>query len=342
MFCSNCGERIDADSHFCVHCGHRIGKGDRQQTPVSKTGANQTANQTQSNDAWQNEMNQANQPSVNDWNPDGPTNLGTTDETSLYIDMVTYVGKKAYFYDKRWKSMDQKGSKTSWNFPAFFLNIFWLGYRRLYKEMFLVMGLFILAEVSFLLFDLEMESMIFVNTGIGLGMGIILALYGNHLYRRNVEKKVHLIRNTMQSQSEKEALLKTKGGPSIGGLFGAIGIFIVYFVIMYYFVFGPVFQVRYGNLYDYPDQTINEAFDDFFDKGNWKHQSSNANFKLVEFTGEKKFEGDNHDVKIYFILNSEDEFHFNRIVVDGDELDAYEQSTFIEFIFDDSTGLEYW
>src|SRR5699024_12583992 len=24
MFCSNCGQKIDSDSHFCIYCGHKV------------------------------------------------------------------------------------------------------------------------------------------------------------------------------------------------------------------------------------------------------------------------------------------------------------------------------
>src|SRR5699024_12484711 len=41
-------------------------------------------------------------------------------------------------------------------------------------------------------------------------------------------------------------------------------------------------------------------------------------------------------------ISSDDAFQFDRIIVDGDELNNNETNSFIEFIFDDSEGLEYW
>jgi len=148
-----------------------------------------------------------------------------------------------------------------------------------------------------------------------------------------------------ESQSQKESLLEMKGGPSTGGVFTAIGAFAVYAVMIFYLViptFGVIAQVEYCTLYEYPDVMVGEAFDEFFDSGKWKHQKSNSSFKMVDYTGVKTFDGEEHDINIHIILNNDDEFHFNRIIVDGEELDDYDSQLFIEFVFDDSAGMEHW
>ncbi|HLQ70778.1 MAG TPA: DUF2628 domain-containing protein [Bacillota bacterium] len=332
MFCSICGERIDADSHFCVHCGHR----------VSREGAKQPKNhhlreESSNAPSMHNDMDRASGQQGSDPN--------RFHGTSLYEDMIAYVGQNENYYDQRWQYMEQTSNKRSWNFAAFFLSLFRLGYRRLFKELFMIMGLFIVLDLVLIFSGVRVDVLAYINFGLGLVIWILIGFYGNDLYRSNVEKNVRLMRNVVDTQSEKEALINEKGGPSMGGVFAAIGIFAVYFCIVYYLlfsVFGVVSQVKHGNLYDYPDVTVDEAFNDFFDEGKWKYQKGSSSFKMVEYRGVKKFDGEDYNIKIDFILDDDDEFHFNRIVVDGDELNDYEVQQFIEFVFDDSVGLEYW
>lgn len=406
MFCSNCGQKIDADSHFCIYCGHEVkGRKPQPTTPDSKQEAQQPSKEPKQSDMQnrvndeeqsateapvpesnqssqgpkengaqnsgknedqsaapdpnqgdrqqgesleQSNENDEEQPSVHNGSSDEadrPTDQNQIHTTSVYEDMMIYVGKKSQFYDQKWRKMDQTSSKNSWNFASFFLTFFWLGYRRLFKELFIIMGLFFVVEFVFLFSHWDITYLQYANFVLGLGVAVILGLFSNNLYRRQVEKKVTIFRNVAGSQDEKEMLLRGKGGTSTGGLFGAIGIYAIYFLIMMYLVvsiFIPVLQIKGGNLDAYPDITVGEAFDDFFDKGNWDSKKSKASFKEVEFTGTKKFEGEKHDVKINIIIDSDNKFQFDRIIVDGDELNNVDTNMFVEFIFDDSEGLEYW
>lgn len=403
MFCSNCGQKIDSDSHFCIYCGHKVkvrkpqssteeSKGEVRQ-PSKQNGTENKANEEERSDdatsvpednpsmqvpeekpmqnsdgnreysaapisASENHQQRETleeRPMQDNANDEGQSvihngieetgNQDSIHTTSFYEDMMIYAGKNSPFYDKKWRKMEQTSRNSSWNFASFFLTLFWLGYRRLYKELFIVLGLFFVVEFIVLFSKLDIIYLQSANFGLGAATAVVMGLFGNNFYRRQVEKKVTLFRNEAGSQDEKEMLLRGKGGPSTGGLFVAIGIYAVYFLILLYMVLSmylPVLQVKGGHLDAYPDITVGEAFNDFFDKKNWEAKGSKASFKEIEFTGTKKFEGKKHDIKIDIIISSDDAFQFDRIIVDGDELNNNETNSFIEFIFDDSEGLEYW
>ena len=97
MFCSNCGERIDTDSHFCIHCGHRVAKKSSPQTTAPDRG-----NQPPAGNEMQNGMRQTYQQPVNNQTPNESANAtAETGDSSLYNDMITYVGKKGEYYDRK-------------------------------------------------------------------------------------------------------------------------------------------------------------------------------------------------------------------------------------------------
>src|SRR5699024_2245578 len=51
MFCSNCGQKIDSDSHFCIYCGHKVKvRKTQSSTEESKGEARQTSKQNGTED----------------------------------------------------------------------------------------------------------------------------------------------------------------------------------------------------------------------------------------------------------------------------------------------------
>jgi len=94
------------------------------------------------------------------------------------------IGPRADYYLRHWRKMDAKGKTYDWNWAACFANLYWLAFRK----MWLALVLFILANVAIALLGMAIPM---VNR-YGLVLMILLTFvtggYGNHLYRRQIEK----------------------------------------------------------------------------------------------------------------------------------------------------------
>lgn len=347
MFCANCGNRIDSDSNLCTYCGHKVQQPATHQAASSKEEAIPPDNPTeyQTTDRENNSTNrkpeqESTSPRQPHANADASGDMPPS-ETSLHEDMLRFTQLNTSYYDRKWRSMDQASKKRSWNFASFFLSLFWMGHRRMYKEMFLLMGLLFVVELGIIFLVNNLTALWFINNGIGLALAIILGIYGNYLYRRKARKKVLSVRHTAESQDEKDALLARKGGTGVGGVFTAIGIFIVYFIIMTSIVFSQyatIYQVKEGSFEAYPDTTLDEAFDAFFDNGEWDEKDSSSSYHHVVYTGEKEENGTNHDVQIDMQIEKglAGQFQVSGITVDGESLDGYDMDVFLETVFEDS------
>lgn len=96
------------------------------------------------------------------------------------------IGPRADYYLRRWRGMDAKGGKTSWNWPACLASLYWFLYRKMW-----------LAAVVFLLANIVVSMVPAVvpirNTYVLLlliGLTFLTGAYGNFLYRRQIEKLV--------------------------------------------------------------------------------------------------------------------------------------------------------
>jgi len=97
------------------------------------------------------------------------------------------IGPRADYYLRSWREMDEKGKKTSWNWPACLLNVFWFAYRKMWGPMVAMAVAYIVAAPFLdptkpLYFKIAAFSLI--------GLSFVTGGFGNPLYRRQVEKLV--------------------------------------------------------------------------------------------------------------------------------------------------------
>src|SRR5699024_2104593 len=133
LFCKNSGAKQGDDAGLCHSCGEKLTHGSsRQQENVHHdvtTGA-----------AAGNESSQTPDPQLN--------------EEQIVHDLVNlYVGDQSGYYQTKWKKR-----KISWNWPGFFVSLFWLGYRRMYGVVFAIIGLYLMLDIVDFVFEIDLSN----------------------------------------------------------------------------------------------------------------------------------------------------------------------------------------
>jgi uncharacterized membrane protein len=97
------------------------------------------------------------------------------------------IGPRADYYLRHWRAMDEKEKKTSWNWAACFLNVFWFAYRKMWGPM-LAMGLVYVIASPFL--DPSNKTLLKIVAGLVIGLSFVTGGFGNWLYRRRIARIV--------------------------------------------------------------------------------------------------------------------------------------------------------
>lgn len=310
MFCTNCGAEIDSNANFCVKCGQKT------MDTVSTT-----------------VIDKEQQPS-NDFE--------SSKNTLFEEDVHTFVDNNATFYATKWQQINETGKAHSWNLASFFVTTAWLGYRKMYRHVLVIALLFLAIDVLIYLSPYQYSLDSFydpISFGTGIALMVVLGMYGNYYYRKNAVNQVTKIRESGLPPDVKQMELKRKGGTSVLGIFLAAGIMAVVYVVPSTILLpvnvDPVDEVKYGAFDDRPDDTLDDVFSDFFDRGSWKEVSSDSVSSVVAFEGVKRVDNEEHNVQIQF-LNEHDneELRIEKIVVDDEELTLLEIEDFLNYMLD--------
>ncbi len=202
LFCRYCGSLIKKGSTICQSCGNKL------DVPSMVNAKDEIS--------------------------EGPeyvsntgTNLNQEDLFRLFVG-----GKKEDYYLHKWSKGDR-----SWNWAAFFLSIFWLGYRKMYKPLFMMFTIFLMMDIVFILSGIDSTSF---NNAIGIVVSITLGAWGNYLYRRHAVKNINLLTENNMSHEELQRVIELRGGSSWKGVWGVVGLLIIYILlVMLIFTFVP-------------------------------------------------------------------------------------------------------
>lgn len=205
MYCIHCGKRQSEDARFCFSCGKELFNGDTYEG---------SRHEALHSDVYREKVVQ----STND--------VPMTDDELL----VNYVGKyKAGYYLGKWL----KGGIT-WNWAAFLLTIFWVGYRRMYG---FIIGLF----TFYILIDLTVQLLaiesILIDVGIGAALSLFLGMNGNNMYENHAKRKVKKLKQKYGDKAG--AILKISSGPSWGGFWLGVLAYVVYGIITFAIFYIP-------------------------------------------------------------------------------------------------------
>jgi hypothetical protein len=126
------------------------------------------------------------------------------------------IGPRADYYLRRWREMDEKGGKGSWNWAACLFNTFWFAYRKMWGPM-LAMGLPFVVATPFM--DPTNKNLLRLILFSLVGLSFLSGTYGNWLYRRQVERR--LAATAAMDDAVARAALGAKGGVSLAAGIGA-------------------------------------------------------------------------------------------------------------------------
>ncbi len=217
LYCSNCGEKQNENARFCHVCGEPLDIVSSQEDRVDQAEvANEASRHAleSTDDLYEIEKeidSQTAQPTL-------PIMNDTEDDFVL-----RYVGeRKADFYATKWG----KGRNT-WNWAAFFLSLFWLGYRKMYGTLLVILSIYVVIDLTVVL--LEVDSAV-IDSSIGLAMSIMLGIHGNQMYRNHAKRQVKKIKAKYGDKAE--AMVSLRSGPSWGGFWISVAALIGYGIVV--------------------------------------------------------------------------------------------------------------
>lgn len=136
-----------------------------------------------------------------------------------------FVGKNYHYYKYKWAQKDDPAKAASWNWAAFLLGIFWLGYRKMYKPIFILFGVFLIGDLIEMLSGYH-DLAVYVVTYLPMICYAMIGIYGNALYYQHAQTQIAKARD-----SHDDSMVKYTGGTSGKGVAGAFGILVGYFII---------------------------------------------------------------------------------------------------------------
>ncbi|WP_169891056.1 DUF2628 domain-containing protein [Litchfieldia alkalitelluris] len=191
MYCIKCGEKQNDGASFCHHCG----AAQKDQKELASVPHKDLVN-----------------------------------EFTREVGLKLYVGDKAEYYFNKWGLEQGEIVKTSWNTAAFFLGIFWLGYRKMYSTLVIILLIWIGLDAIFYALEIYHAGIDYL---IGIVTAAVLGLKGNYLYYLQANKRVGKL--SSNGTYSKEQLVQS-GGKSKLGIFISIGLSILYMIISVYFI----------------------------------------------------------------------------------------------------------
>jgi hypothetical protein len=109
-------------------------------------------------------------------------------------DLRAFVGPNAEYYLQGWANVKPDGDiqRLRWNWPAFFLNIVWLLYRRMYRYFWIGFGVLvavaIFEEVATPLLSIGTPN--YVNFSLNLTIAYYFGSFGTSLYYRHAAEEI--------------------------------------------------------------------------------------------------------------------------------------------------------
>ncbi len=200
MICKHCGTKVQDDARFCPVCGVKL---DAQYTAAG-TGRQGNYQSDQYNsyqytgDAQNSFLNSLFHPEEQ-WDQD------------MYEEAYHFMGENQAFYGRKFQKMQAVRGTTDWNWCSFLFGGLWAFYRKMY-----LVGLIVLAASSIL------ACIPVIGWVLSVGLSVCFGIWGNYLYMKHVQDSV--CKYTRFSDTEKNLCYHSKGGVSVGAVFGAIGI----------------------------------------------------------------------------------------------------------------------
>jgi hypothetical protein len=138
--------------------------------------------------------------------------------------MRAFVGKNADYYINKWQNAKDPAKRSGWNWAGFLAGIFWLGYRKMYKILLAVLGLFLLIDFIqyFTSFDIYAQ--------VGLGVSGVLGIIGNSVYYNHMNRRIKELSKNCGNDDELKELARAVGGATWKGVGITLLLFAAYII----------------------------------------------------------------------------------------------------------------
>ena len=307
MYCRYCGFQLEEQDAFCSKCGKSV--------------SNENVNVSVSPQIELNEQSDSNIPLDSE------------------LEEV-FVGKNYDYYINKWNKLENKKSKISWNWAAFFLGPFWFGYRKMYIPVLVIAFMYFLLDLFLYVIQYQFteETYYFdpVENLLLIPLSIFVSLFGNYYYLKHTDRNIEKADLQPFNPEQKRTWLKRKGGTSwLAGVFFTLAIMFVYGIATAYLIPTNIDQVAYvkdGSFYEYPTTTIGEGFNHFFFDPEWEYVSVDSAYDIIRFTGIADQDGFDVEVTIDFIL-TDDSFEIHSAFVDGEQISEDEIYSLLDVVF---------
>lgn len=155
-----------------------------------------------------------------------------TDQPKLTRRMVEniYVGDRYHEFEDYFNQFQQNNGRNhfNWCWPAFFLTIFWLFYRKMYIEGLWVLGIIVVLCIIESIFDFTFRSA-------GTCISVYMAVFGRWLYWRSMNRSINKARLMFRGQRRQAlAWLRTQGGINIWAAVAAVIVHLAVIVVLLY------------------------------------------------------------------------------------------------------------
>lgn len=210
-FCTDCGHKNNKINSFCINCGNEL-----VQDKLEYVNSNNTK-------------------VINKKVNTITTSKVDTSIDDLDMDDVNrFIAKNAEYYNQKFDQINKTGNKITWNWAAFFLNLYWM----LYRKMYIQGGILVLVSIV----TTAISSAIpFLGIILGWGLNIVVGMYANSIYMSHVSKKLGEIE--AMGPEMKDTMIIKKGGTNIAIPLILLGIYliaIIGIVVLFGVVFGSM------------------------------------------------------------------------------------------------------
>ncbi|WHY00358.1 DUF2628 domain-containing protein [Neobacillus sp. DY30] len=251
----------------------------------------------------------------------------------------SYVGKKHHYYRRKWDQLENRAIKTSWNWASFFLGPIWLGYRKMYRYLGFLAGIYLWLDLLLYFIDITYSIFYFpILWVLKVCITLLYGLFGNYFYLQHTKRQLTKGKRRNNNQEKMDIWSKKKGRTNwITAITSFMG-FVIFYLVSQDVLIPPnainIVSVQNGSYKSYPSATIGNGFHRFFGSPHWENQETELPYEIVRFTGVADRDGEVVSVIIDIGITG-DSYIDQMIVVDGEVLDQFEREHLLGTIFAD-------
>lgn len=177
-------------------------------------------------------------------NPYRSATAGTADsldelalEDQIYA-LQAFVGPRANFYLRKWiHRLEDPNGDTGWNWAAFFLCGLWLGYRKMYMAVVMLLAASVFVAIAQQIFFVVVLGLKDLPTGVNLIVNVVTCVVcgagGNGWYLNHAKRQIAKCRAQGFQDEQLRIALAQRGGTS---LFSAFTMFFLTMALVFLIV----------------------------------------------------------------------------------------------------------